>query len=168
MRVVKDPQMKLGAIPIGDIKFDTKSRDDIPRILLALQYIYVTPEVRQEVFKILEELIPDSVIYDDRKANPNKGRKGMEQWTILVLGTLRLGLNDDYDRIHDLSNNHNKVRQMLGHSEWCDDTYYELQTIRDNVCLFTPDMLDRISQIVVRAGHVLVKKKRRRRACWAL
>ena len=62
MRVVKDPQMKLGAIPIEDIKFDPKSRDDIPRILLGLQYIYVTPEVRQEVFKILEELIPDSVV----------------------------------------------------------------------------------------------------------
>jgi IS5 family transposase len=159
MRVVKDPQMKLGAIPIGDIKFDPKSRDDIPRILLGLQYIYVTPEVRQEVFKILEELIPDSVVYDDRKANPNKGRKGMEQWTILVLGTLRLGLNDDYDRIHELANHHDKIRQMLGHSDWYDETYYELQTIKDNLRLFTPDMLDRINKIVVRAGHVLLKKK---------
>jgi hypothetical protein len=28
----------------------------------------------------------------------------MEQWGILVLGTLRLGLNTDYDRIHELAN----------------------------------------------------------------
>jgi IS5 family transposase len=159
MRIVKDPQMKLGATPIGDIKFDPKSRDDIPRILIGLQYIYVNLDVRLEVFKILEELIPDSKVFDDRKANPNKGRKGMEQWTILVLGTLRLGLNDDYDRIHELANRHDQVRQMLGHSDWSDDTYYELQTIKDNLRLFTPDILDRINQIVVRAGHTLLKKK---------
>ena len=159
MRIVKDPQMKFGEIPIGDIKFDPKSRDDIPKILLGLQYIYVTPDVRQEVFKILAELLPNSVIHDDSKANPNKGRKGMEQWKILVLGTLRLGLNDDYDRIHELANHHDKVRQMLGHGDWDDDTYYELQTIKDNLRLFTPDMLDRINQIVVQTGHVLLKKK---------
>ena len=159
MRVVKDPQMKLGAIPIGEIKFDPKSRDDIPRILIGLQYIYVNLDVREEVFKILEELIPDSKVFDDRKANPNKGRKGMEQWTILVLGTLRLGLNEDYDRIHELANRHDQVRQMLGHSDWSDEARYELQTIKDNLRLFTPDMLDRINQIVVRAGHTLLKKK---------
>ena len=36
-----------------------------------------------------------------RKADPRLGRPGMEQWKILVLGVLRLGLNSDYDRIHD-------------------------------------------------------------------
>jgi transposase, IS5 family len=29
----------------------------------------------------------------------NKGRPGMDQWSILVLGSLRVGLNTDYDRI---------------------------------------------------------------------
>ncbi len=28
----------------------------------------------------------------------------MDQWKILVLGVLRLGLNTDYDRIHELAN----------------------------------------------------------------
>lgn len=159
MRVVIDPQLKLGAIPIGDIKLDPKSRDDIPKILAGLQYIYVTPDVREEVFDVLKDLVPNSVINVDRKADSNKGRKGMDQWKILVLGTLRLGLNDDYDRIHDLANHHDTIRQMLGHSDFADETYYELQTIKDNLRLFTPDMLDRISQIVVRAGHILLKKK---------
>ncbi len=31
----------------------------------------------------------------------DKGRPGMDQWAILVLGTLRLGLNADYDRIQE-------------------------------------------------------------------
>jgi hypothetical protein len=36
MRRVKNPQFKLGEIPIADIKIDLKSRDDIPRFLAVL------------------------------------------------------------------------------------------------------------------------------------
>ena len=35
---------------------------------------------------------------------------------------------------------------------------YQLQTIKDNLRLFTPEILDRINQEVVAAGHQLVKK----------
>jgi transposase, IS5 family len=71
---------------------------------------------------------------------------------------LRLGLNVDDDRIQELANQHKTIRQMLGHSEWLDEHRYELQTIRDNVSLFTPEILDRINQEVVRAGHHTLKK----------
>jgi IS5 family transposase len=40
----------------------------------------------------------------------------MNQWRILVLGVMRLGLNADYDRIHALVNQHGTLRQMLGHA----------------------------------------------------
>jgi len=76
----------------------------------------------------------------------------------LVLGVLRLGLNADYDRIQELANQHATLRQMLGHSEWADDYRYELQTLKDNLRLFTPEILDRINQEVVRAGHQVLKK----------
>ena len=33
MRVVQNPQMQIGEVDISQIKFDPKSRDDIPRIL---------------------------------------------------------------------------------------------------------------------------------------
>lgn len=89
----------------------------------------------------------------------------MDQWKILVLGSLRLGLNTDYDRIHDLANYHDLIRQMLGHGreafgEGKDEnpTEYSLQSIKDNLALFTPEILDQINQIVIRAGHTLVKK----------
>jgi hypothetical protein len=82
----------------------------------------------------------------------------MEQWKILVLGTLRLGLNADYDRIHELANQHTTIRQMLGHSDWADERRYSLQRLEENLRLFTPEILDRINQVVVRAGHQLVKK----------
>jgi hypothetical protein len=82
----------------------------------------------------------------------------MEQWKILVLGVLRLGLNADYDRIHEMANQHLTIRQMLGHSGWDDETRYNVQTLKDNLRLFTPEILDRINQEVVGAGHRLVKE----------
>jgi hypothetical protein len=48
---------------------------------------------------------------------------------------------------------------MIGLDGWNDKTTYELQTIKDNVQLFTPELLDKINQEVVRAGNTLVKKK---------
>jgi IS5 family transposase len=155
MRKVIDPQLQFGEADIAAIHLDPKSRDDIPQILRGLQFIYTTPALREAVFTILEEVIPPG---REGKANPDTGRPGMEQWKILVLGVLRQGLNADYDRIHELSNQHSTLRQMLGHGDWADDYYYELQTLKDNLRLFTPEILDRINQEVVRAGHVLVKK----------
>jgi hypothetical protein len=155
MRKVLDPQLKLGEQNIASIRLDPKSRDDIPHILRGLQHIYITPEVRKRVFTILEDVIPEGT---EGKANPDTGRPGMDQWKILVLGVLRQGLNADYDRIHELANQHNTLRLMLGHGDWGDDYQYNLQTIKDNLRLFTPEILERINVEVVRTGHALVKK----------
>jgi hypothetical protein len=152
MRRVENPQLKLGELPVADIKIDLKSRDDIPPLLLGLQYIYTNRALRDKVFSILEEVIsPNTDI--------NNGRPGMEQWKIFVLGVLRLNLNCDYDRIHELANQHRTIRQMLGHATFADDYEYNLQTLKDNVSLLTPEILDRINTLVVDAGHSLVKKK---------
>lgn len=163
MRSVIRSQLTLGELNIADIKLDPKSRDDIPQILLGLQYIYTTAEVRDKVFAILEEEVLSTNDKDGMttKADPNNGRPGMSQWEILVLGVVRLGLNADYDRVHELANQHRTLRQMLGHSDWLDDVNYQLQTIKDNLRLFTPETLDKINQVVVQAGHQLVKKKRK-------
>jgi len=40
MRHVKNPQLHFDEVNIADIKFDARSRDDIPAILKGLQYIY--------------------------------------------------------------------------------------------------------------------------------
>jgi len=159
MRQVIVPQMKLGAQAIADIKLDPKSRDDIPQILRGLQHLYTTPELREPIFTILEEVIPTRQIEGKTvKADPNNGRPGMTQWQILVLGVLRLGLNADYDRIQELANEHNTLRQMLGHSDWADKKYYNLQTLKDNLRLFTPEILDRLNRVIVQAGHQALKK----------
>jgi len=160
MRRVINPQLQFGEQDISAIELDPKSRDDIPQILRGLQYIYVTPEIRERVFAILADVIPTRQGEDGTKgqADAETGRPGMEQWKILVLGALRQGLNADYDRIQELANQHTTIRQILGHGDWADETRYPLQTLKDNLRLFTPEILDRINQEVVRAGHQLVKK----------
>lgn len=151
MRQVKDPQIQFGETPIDQIRFDPRSRDDIPQLLRGLQYIYLTPDVRVEVFRILGEMAA-------KQADTRNGRPGMELWKVLVMGTLRLNLNWDYDRLLDQVNHHRLIRQMLGHGLWDDDRQYKLQTLKDNVGLLTVETLDKINQAVVKAGHVVLKK----------
>jgi len=152
MRKIIEPQMRLGAVPIPKIVIDLKSRDEIPQLLLGLQHIYRTPETRKAVFKILEDIVPDGT-------SAARGRRGMDLWQILVLGTLRLNCNWDYDKLREVANNHQTLRLMLGHGI-LDRTTYPLQTLRDNVRWLTPEVLDRINQVVVKAGHELVGKEK--------
>ena len=152
MRNIIEPQLKLGQVNISEIEFDLSSRDEIPRLLMGLQYIYCTPEVRREVFQILGEMIPSGI-------DTKNGRPGMQMWKILVLGTLRLNCNWDYDKLKEIADHHDTLRMMLGHGDDEKEYRYPLQTIKDNVSLFTPPILEKISQVVVKAGHDLVKDK---------
>jgi hypothetical protein len=151
MRKVIDLQLEFWKKDISQIRFDLKSRDEIPKVLMGLQHIYTTREIRDEVFNILSQIVP--------KKSCETGRPGMDLWKILVLGTLRANCNCDYDKLHELANNHRTVRLMLGHGGTQDESLYALQTIRDNVSLLTPEMLEEINQIVVRAGHGIVGEK---------
>jgi hypothetical protein len=148
MRKVIDLQMEFWKKDIADIEFDLQSRDEIPKLLMGLQYIYHTAPIRENVFKVLKQIVP--------KQSHETGRPGMDLWKILVLGTLRLNCNWDYDKVHEMANNHHKLRQMLGHSKRDLDSKYALQTIRDNIALLTPSILDEINQVVVKAGHSII------------
>jgi transposase, IS5 family len=149
MRKMIENQLKIGQVDICDIPINIQSRDEIPQLLLGLQAIYSDRQVRGNVFSILGEIIPTQV-------NQSNGRPGMDLWKILVLGTIRLNCNWDYDKIHDVANNHKVIREFLGHTILEFDQQYALQTIKDNVRLLTPDVLDRINQVVVKHGHTIV------------
>ena len=153
-REIESSQLEIGQATIAQIRFDPKSRDDIPKILRGLQYLYITDSIREPIFQLLEE----QVLPDVDKKN---GRPGMSLWKILVLGVLRLDLNCDYDRLAELANQHKTVREMLGHGSLFDETYYHLQTIKDNVRLLTPELLEAINERIVKAGHDLLSKKKR-------
>ena len=151
MRVVQNTQMQIGEVDISQIKFDPKSRDDIPKILRGLQHFYMDLPLRNKIFQLLEAEISPSV-------SKRNGRPGMALWKILVCGVVRLDLNEDYDRLHELVNKHRDIRMMLGHAAF-DEEMYKYQTLVDNVSLFTPELLDKINQVVVSGGHALIKKK---------
>ena len=108
MRVVQNEQMTIGEVDIAKIRFNDKSRDDIPKILKGLQFVYTNVALRTAIFQVLERQVAP-------RASKTNGRPGMTLWTILVCGVIRLDLNCDYDRLHELVNEHNTLRQMLGH-----------------------------------------------------
>jgi len=152
MRKLIQEQMKFGEVAISDIPFDVRSRDEIPKLLMGLQAIYCNLDVRRRVFEVLVNLVPDGI-------NPNNGRRGMDLWKILIVGILRLSCNWDYDKLKEIVDNHKTVRLMLGHSSMDDEFSYALQTLKDNVSLFTPEIHDKINQIVVEYGHEIAGKK---------
>jgi transposase, IS5 family len=151
MRVVQNVQMQIGEVDVSKVRFDLKSRDDIPKILRGLQHLYMDLPLRTKLFALLEAQIAP-------KVDKRNGRPGMTLWSIFVCGVVRLDLNIDYDRLHELVNQHLTLREMLGHGAF-DRADYHYQTLKDNVSLFTPELLDEINQLVVSGGHVLVKKK---------
>lgn len=152
MRIVQDPQCQLGELAIADIKIDLRSRDDIPAVLRGLQRLYTDVTTREKLFELLDQVLVSN-------ADKTVGRPGMALWRIFVLATLKQGLNCDFDRLQELANRHQTIREMLGHSGWDDQTHYALQTLVDNVSLLSPSVLAQLNTFIVEVGHEWVKKK---------
>lgn len=123
-----------------------------------LQYVFETPSLNKKVFEILDK----KVIGDKKKT----GRPGMDLWEILVLGTVKLNLNIDYDALHDLTNEHNALRGILGlqRSDFREGKKYNLQTLKDNIRLLDEETIYEIVELIAKEGHELIKKKRERTA----
>ena len=152
MRKKIEQQKKLGAISISEVKLPLKSRDELPPILKALQHIYATPELKEEVFGILEERVT--------RGKKKTGRYGMELWHILVLSVVRLGLDANYDRLEDFANHHSLIRKIMGvETGFGEGKIFSMQSIKDNVSLLDGETINRINDVVLKAGHRLVKKK---------
>ena len=153
MRKVISEQPFLGSTDIGAIELDAKSRDDIPALLIGLQAIYMNEETRTELFRLL-----DAHILPGRRRTT--GRPGMDLWRILVMGVLKQGLRCDFDRLREIVNRHADVQAFLGHDVWFDPCRYELQNIRDNVALLTPELLGKVNDLVAASGQEILGKKK--------
>jgi hypothetical protein len=116
-------------------------------------YDFFKPRIADEVFEILEK----KIIGDKKKT----GRPGMDLWKILVLGTVKLNLNIDYYPLHDLTNEYNALRGILGiqRSDFREGRKYSLQSLKDNVRLLDEKTIYEIVELIVKGGHELVKKK---------
>jgi len=155
MRQRFEQQMNLRTVAISDVKFPLKSRDELPPVLMALQYIFVTAELNEKVFQLLEK----KIVSGKKKT----GRPGMDLWHILVLAVVRHTLSTNWDRLEDMANYHQLVRQIMGVHETAfledDKIEFGYQTILDNVSLLDENILAEVNQLVVEAGHILLKKK---------
>lgn len=154
MRKRFELQLETGVTPIEEINVPVKSRDELPPVLRALQYIYTESSINEDVFKVLEQKIRLT----------DTGRPGMNLWEILVLGVVRLTLNINYDRLEYTANTDMLLRQFLGINDLSGFNVkrkeFALQTLKDNVCLLTEEVFEEINQIVVVAGHNLCRKKK--------
>ena len=55
MRQRFQQQTTLGITPIHEVKFPLHSRDELPPVLMALQHIFMTAELNEKVFALLEK-----------------------------------------------------------------------------------------------------------------
>jgi hypothetical protein len=154
MRQRFEQQYKLGIIPISEVEVPLNCRHQLPAVLKALQYVFVTPVLSEEIFALLEEKVCSG--------KKKTGRSGMDLWHVLVLGVVRHAHNDDWDRVHYDSNYDTLLRQVLGvgsaHSG-LGSVEFKRQTIIDNASLIDEDLLNKINILVAAHGQKLFKKK---------
>jgi IS5 family transposase len=154
MRKRFEQQFSLGATPISEVKIRTKSRDEMPPTLVALQAIFVNTVLNEKVFTLLED-----IILKDKKTT---GRKGMDLWHILVLSVVRHVCNTNFDKLHRYANTDIELRSLMGlhNKDFQDDfVFFEYQNIVDNVKLIDADTINKINALVVEFGLKLLKKK---------
>ena len=108
MRKAFSRQLRFDVPSALNVELDFECRDEIIPILRSLQHhIYSCPQLRDACLK----LVGQDVNGDSRD---DCGREGLDYWEILVLGSARLGCNLDYDKLHDLAQNHRTLRAIMG------------------------------------------------------
>jgi len=149
MRKAYSRQRRLDAQSVLDVELNFECRDEIVPILRSLQHIYSRPETREA---ILERVAQDV----NRDSRDDRGREGMDYWQILVLGSVRLGCNFDYDTLQDLAENHRRLRAIMGVGDWDTRSSFNWRRIRDNVCLLRAETIQKIDHLIVAEGHRLM------------
>jgi hypothetical protein len=154
MRKRFEQQTTMGITPISEIKFPLRSRDELPAVLKALQYVFITHQLNEKVFSLLE----NKVCAGKKKT----GRTGMDLWHILVLSVVRHTLDTNWDPLEHIANYDLLIRKMLGVNI---ETFgglekeFSYQTIVDNVSLIDEELLQTINALVTAHGQNLLKKK---------
>jgi len=151
MRKRFELQHELGVTPIEDIEIPLKSRDELPPVLLALQHIFISTEISEQVFGIIEQRIELKKI----------GKPGLSLWEIFVLGVVRLTLDANYDRLEHIANYDSLVRELLGLGDYgvAKSKQYSLTSLKENIPYIDESLLSEVNEVIVKAGHSLLKKK---------
>jgi len=159
MRKRFEQQLALGQLPIEAAYINPKSKNALDELLAALHAIYCNSDYNEKIFNLLEQHI--------NAGKKNTGRKGMELWTIFVLAQVRLCLNLSYDYLHDLSNDHHKMRHLMGVEKGFgyERVEFEYQNIYDNVSQLSDELVGELNRVILEFGHSQVFKKKRPPHC---
>lgn len=149
MRKSTSMQTRFDCTTVENVKLNLNCRDEIIPILRGLQQIYSNRPLQKKILKLVAEDV-------NRETREDCGREGLDYWQILVLAAVRLGCNMDYDKLQDLAEQHRTLRHIMGIGDWDDVTNLSWRRIRDNVCLLQAETIERISHLVVQAGHHLL------------
>ena len=139
----------LGALPISEVIIPTKSRDELPPVLLALQTIFVNQHYHEKMFAIVEPII--------LRGKKQTGREGMSIWEVIVLSVIRLTLNTNYDRLLWIANSDKYVRQLMGiegdFNGFCSEVkQYSLTALKENIGLLKLETITQINTLVLEIG----------------
>lgn len=148
MRQHYDNQRRFDSTPIGELMLNFDCRDEVIPILAGLQYVYTCGPLRRK----LVQLVAEDINHDSRR---DIGRPGLDDWQIVVLAAVRLGLNYDYDKLQDQAENHRSLRIVLGVGDWEQAADFRARRIRDTLCQLKPSTLEAINQAIVSHGQEL-------------
>ncbi|MGB7347780.1 MAG: ISNCY family transposase [Pirellulaceae bacterium] len=139
-------QQRFDCSPVAQVQLNLECRDEIIPILVGLQFLYTNNKLRHKAVK----LVAADLNEDSRR---DVGRPGMDDWHVVVLAAVRLGCNFDYDKLQDQVENHRALRGIMGIGDWQDADEFTFRRIRDTLCKLKPSTLEKLSQIIVSAGH---------------
>ena len=148
MRKAYSPQRRFDCSPIAQVSLNLECRDEIIPVLCGLQYLYLDATLRRKIVKL---------VADDLNAGTRRdvGRRGIDDWQVVVLAAVRLGCNLDYDKLQDLIENHRALREIMGIGHWQDVSGLSFRRIRDTLCSLQSDTIESINQAIVQAGQQL-------------
>jgi hypothetical protein len=147
MRQRFNRQFQIGQTPISELQLNMQCRDEIIPIMAGIKYIYSEPKLKAKLLDLIGKDI-------NRETERLLGREGFSYWQIIVLASMRLGCNLDYDKLQDLSENHQALRCLLQVSD-LDDTNFSWRRIRDTLCLISAETIQQINRAIVTVGQEL-------------
>ena len=148
MRKPLSRQRRLDCSAIENVVLNVNCRHELIPILAGLRHLYTQPNLRNRILRLIAQDI-------NRNSRRDVGRKGLDDWQILVLASVRLGCDFDYDELQDLAEQHRALREIMGVGQWDVKTSFNWRRIRNTLCSLKAESVYAISQLVIGEGHRL-------------
>ena len=149
MRKPFDLQGRFDCPSVLEVELNHNCRDEIIPILESLKHLYSQPVLRDKILDLISQDV-------NGKTSNKHGRPGMDYWQILVLASVRLGCNLNYDKLQDLAEQHRALRYIMGIGDWSLKKPFDWRRINENILRVSPDTIREISQLIAMEGHQFV------------